>query len=300
MLHVLTHSILPVFAILAVGFVMGRMRVVQEAEARTLNRIAFVVFQPPLLILLIANIDLDVLPYRSIGIYFAAELIGIMIIFGLMHWLFGIGRREAALLGMTVVFVNSLLYLWPISILIYGEAGSQPIAAIVALDAIFVFGGYIIALETWSGSPGIRQAAGRLVKNPVLLSILVGLVLNFLSLSLPDPFSTGFEFVGAATAPLVLFSLGVILSTQRLVIEPAILVTVASKLFLFPAMVWLGFLLFSTVETVWQPLFVFNAAGPAGVMSFSLALLYGVSTNRIAPVIIMTSVLSLISLAFLA
>ena len=34
-------------------------------------------------------------------------------------------------LGMTTIFVNLLLYIWPISALIYGSAGNVPIVAIV-------------------------------------------------------------------------------------------------------------------------------------------------------------------------
>ena len=50
----------------------------------------------------------------------------------------------------------------------------------------------------------------------------------------------------------------------------------------------------------WTDLFVLNAAGPSGAMAFALALLYGVRTDAIAPVIVWTSTLSLISLSFLA
>ena len=38
----------------------------------------------------------------------------------------------------SVVFVNSLLYIWSIATLIYGDAEALPITAIVALDEAFV------------------------------------------------------------------------------------------------------------------------------------------------------------------
>ena len=49
MLHVLTHNILPVFAMLALGFLMGRTGKASVEEARAANRIAFLVFQPALI-----------------------------------------------------------------------------------------------------------------------------------------------------------------------------------------------------------------------------------------------------------
>jgi predicted permease len=49
LLTILTHNILPVFSVMVLGFAMGRMRFVSTAEARTLNRIAFLILQPALI-----------------------------------------------------------------------------------------------------------------------------------------------------------------------------------------------------------------------------------------------------------
>jgi hypothetical protein len=43
-----------------------------------------------------------------------------------------------------------------------------------------------------------------------------------------------------------------------------------------------------------------NSAGPSGAMAFALAMIHKVNTDKIAPVIVWTSMLSLISLAYLA
>ena len=299
MLNVLVNDILPVFAILAIGFMLGRGRIVSLGEAKTLNRVGFIIFPPPLLILLIVGIDLDGAGFRALGIYFLIEVIGIVAIYWIMRQLFDAKPAEAALLGMCVVFVNSLLFLWPISALIYGDAGAYPIAAIVALDAIVIFGGYIIVLELWTGKSGALKSVRGLATNPVLVSIFLGLALNLSGLGLSEPLETGFRFVGGATAPLFLFALGVVLADQQIRLDPVIGVATLAKLILFPMGVWAGFWLLSP-DAAWRELFVFNAAGPAGMMAFSLALIYGVRTDRIAPVIILTTVLSLISLAFLA
>ena len=45
---------------------------------------------------------------------------------------------------------------------------------------------------------------------------------------------------------------------------------------------------------------VLSAAGPSGAMAFALAVLHGVRTDQIAPVIIWTSAISIISLAWLS
>jgi hypothetical protein len=110
---------------------------------------------------------------------------------------------------------------------------------------------------------------------------------------------TAARFAGAAAAPLTLFALGVILSGHRLRPSATIATVSAIKLVLFPLAVFAGGALLFPGHG-WTQQFTLTAAGPSGAMAFALALLYGVRTDAIAPVIIWTSTLSLLSLAALA
>ncbi|MEM9425488.1 MAG: AEC family transporter [Pseudomonadota bacterium] len=299
MLYVLTHNILPVFAMLALGFVMGRLGTARQEEARALNRIAFLVLQPPLIFLLLTGLDLPAVRYDALCIYAAVEVIAFAVAFTLAKTVFRCETAEAFLLGMCVVFVNSLLYIWPISTLIYGEDGARPISAIVALDASVSFAVFIIGIELIKGETGIAATLPKLIRNPVLITIVLSLALNIAGAPIPEPLLTAASFAGAGAAPLTLFALGVVLSAAPLRPSGPVVAISALKLLVFPLLVWAGFAVLSPGNP-WQAQFLLNAGGPAGAMAFSLALLHGVRTDRIAPVIIWTSALSLITLAWLA
>lgn len=299
MFQVLTHNILPVFAMLALGFGMGRTRNVAEDEARVLNRIAFLVLQPPLIFHMLNGLDLSALRLDAVGLYFACEILGFLIAQQIARRVFRLGPLESWLLGMTMVFVNSLLYIWPISVLIYGEAGAQPISAVVALDASVTFGFFIVSMEIMAGDRATGHATRRILRNPVLIAIVLGLGLNLLDVPMPEPVLTAARFAGLATAPVTLFALGVILSGHSLKPTLPIAAFTGLKLFAFPALVLAAFALVSPGND-WRDLFVLNAAGPSGAMAFALALLYRTKTDIIAPVIIWTSLLSLATLAWLA
>ena len=299
MFHVLTHNILPVFAMLALGFALGRCGRSSMDEARAANRIAFLIFQPALIFPLIAGIDFSAFDLRALGIYALAEVVAFLAAYALARLVFHRAHLEAWLLGMCVVFVNSLLYIWPISYLIYGEAAALPITAIVAFDAAISFAFFIISMELMAGERAQGGALVRITTNPVLIAILLGAAVNALGVPVPVPLLTAMEFAGAAAAPLTLFALGVILSGERLMPSPVVACIAAMKLALFPLLVWGGMTLMLP-GNAWQALFTLNAAGPSGAMAFALALLYKVRTDAIAPVIIWTSTLSLISLALLA
>lgn len=299
MLHVLTHNILPVFAMLALGFVMGRVGTVKQEEARTINRIAFLVLQPPLIFLLLTGLDLSAVRFDAIGLYALAEILSFLAAFALARVVFTCETAEAFLLAMCVVFVNSLLYIWPISTLINGTEGARPIAAIVALDASVSFAFFIVGIEIIAGRKGAAAALPRIVKNPVLITILLSLAINLAHFPIPEPVETAAQFAGAAAAPMTLFAMGVVLSSHAITPSAPVMTIAGLKLVVFPALVWALFASLSPANP-WEPLFVLAAAGPAGAMAFALALLHGVRTDRIAPVIVWTSILSLASLAWLA
>ncbi len=299
MLHILIHNILPVFAILALGFGMGSAKKASLDEARALNRIAFLVLQPALIFPLIAGLDLSALELTALSFYLLCEIITFSISYAVARFAFKREHLEAYLLGMATIFVNSLLYIWPISFSIYGEAAALPITAVVALDASLVFGFFIVSMELMAGQGGATAAAKRVIANPVLIAISLGILMNVVHLPIPQPVLAAAKFAGAGAAPLTLFALGVVLSSLPIKPQPVAVAIGAIKLLAFPAIVWFGLTTLGTPEN-WQNLFVLNAAGPSGAMAFSLAMLYNIRTDAIAPVIIWTSVLSLISLAYLA
>lgn len=300
MFEILSHDILPVFSMMLLGFILGRIKIVSKPEATTLNRIAFLVLQPALIFPLINGVDLGELYFDAIVLYGLAQAVVFLFTLLLGILIFKCSLIESWLLAMATVFVNSLLYIWPISSLIYGNEGNMPITAIVAWDASFTFAFFIITTDLLANKRvSMIGTLGRLIRNPVLIFILLGLLTNLLEIAAPESIIVAFKFAGAGAAPLTLFALGVILSGHP--IWPTKKITVVSiiKLFGLPLTVSL-FLTLGERPILWNDLLLLNSAGPAGAMAFALAMLYKVKTDTIAPVIIWTSLLTLISLAWLA
>ena len=300
MFEILAHDILPVFSIMVLGFLLGRISIVSYLEAKTLNRIAFLILQPALIFPLVNRVKLNEFYFESIALYGLAQAFVFAFVLILGLFIFRCTLIESWLLAMAAVFVNSLLYILPVSSLIYGVDGNIPIRAIVVWDATFTFAFFIITTDLLANEKAsLLNAFYRLLKNPVLLSIFIALSTNILGLSAPQPILVACSFVGAAAAPLTLFALGVILSSHKM--WPTIRITTISavKLLILPIVVGI-FLNFTDTSLIWNDLLLLNAAGPSGAMAFALAMLYNVRTDTIAPVIIWTSLLSLVTLAWLA
>ena len=276
------------------------MKVVSKEEATTLNRVAFLILQPALIFPLINGVDLNEFYFDAIALYGLAQAVVFVSAVLIAVFIFRCSLLEAWLLAMATVFVNSLLYIWPISSLIYGQNGNIPITGVVVWDATFTFAFFIVTTDLLANKQAsVTQSLLRLLKNPVLIVIFLGLCTNIFGIIAPEPLLVAFKFVGAGAAPLTLFALGVILSGHRVWPTKKITVMSAIKLFALPAIVAV-FLQYGNRPLIWNDLLLLNSAGPSGAMAFALAMLYNVRTDTIAPVIIWTSLLTLISLAWLA
>ncbi|SMX36409.1 AEC family transporter [Maliponia aquimaris] len=300
MLVILTHDILPVFSMLALGMILGRTGRVQRDEATTVNRVAFLVLQPALIFTLISAIDWQTFRADALGGYVLAQVVLFTLTYLLCRRLFGREPLESWLLAMATIFVNTLLYIWPISVLIYGEALALPVTAIAAWDSAVSFSFFIVTTDLMANpGAGPGRALRRIAGNPVLIAIALGLTVSLAGLTVPEPILTACRFAGAGAAPLTLLALGVILSGQALTPTPLVATIAGLKLLAFPLLAAAALWAIAPPEH-WETLFILTAAGPSGAMAFALALLHRVRTDAIAPVIVWTSLLSLFSLAWLA
>ncbi|MEO0428589.1 MAG: AEC family transporter [Pseudomonadota bacterium] len=303
-LAVLADPILPVFAIMALGYAMGRFGVTSQEDARRINRFAMMIFLPVLIFGLLAAAPVERFALVPVLAYAAMQ----GVIFAVGYWA---ARRflkrdaaEAVLLAFCGIFANNAFFTLPIAVFLYGPEDVLPITEIVMLDSTVTFAGSIVALQLIAdGRASARSVAGAMLRSPVIVAILLGLAVAVSGVDVPMPVATFIAFNGSAAAPMALFSLGIVLSATRFTADPAVLAFSAVKLVVFPGAVALALGLadgaLGPVAGV-DPRFVLAAAGPSGTMAFSLALLYGVRTETIAQIVIWTSVLSLLSLALLA
>ncbi len=299
-LNVLLDPILPVFAIMAFGFAMGRVGRSSVEDARFLNRFALTILLPILVFGLIAESQIlrfDALP---LAIYAGVQVAVFTAGFLLAWTVLKRPLAEAVLLGFCGIFVNTVMYILPISILLYGEDNVLPAASIVTWDSTVTFAGAMIALQMIAlGRVSLARIGLTIAKTPILQAIALGVVVSLAEISIPDPVRTFIQFSGAAAGPVALYALGVALSQTDFRPDRTVASFVAIKLLLFPAAIWFAMAQLAE-DAQGRDLYQLISAGPSGAMAFSLALLYDVRSDAIAQIIVWTSLLSLVSLALLA
>ena len=299
MLQAIADPILPIFAVLAAGFLLCRLSIFDGGHASAINRFVFYLAAPSLVFVIIARAPLDDLNLPILASYFVSEVI----IYGVVAWIaysaFRLSMAESLLLGMAAIFSNHVFFVLPVATLVYGQSVVAPIGGFIIGDVIVFCVTVFLVDATTSGKGGWRSAVSGLARNPFVYAPVLGGLAWWAGEFVPSGIMTFSDFSGAAAAPVSLFALGVILAGVSLrPIGWLVIFVVGAKLLVHTSLVTIGTSMFGN-DLEWSNIAVLVAAGPCGAMPFVIAVQYGVGVERIAKAVLVSTVLSVLSLSFL-
>jgi malonate transporter len=304
MLDVFLNAVLPVFAVIALGFAFCKTGIFDGAMATAINRFVFYAALPVLLFRLIATAPFEDFEWPFILAYAFSELTLYAVGFFVARIGFRRSRLESLLLGMSTGFANHVFFVLPIARQIYGEDTIVPVVGVIALDAVVLLGGMVVILEATS-----EQARGlaplyllRLfARNPQILGIAAGVTASIFSLPLSGGLDLFTSFLGETAAPCSLFALGVMLGARTTNVPVGLPVTMAAlKLCGMPFMMWLMLATVVQVSPEWSKPAMLVAAGPSGAMPFVLGLQYKVPVDAIVPTILISTLGSLLTVTLMS
>lgn len=301
-LETFLNPIFPVFSIMFVGIVLTRFSLFDVSAAGAINRFVFYAAMPALIFNLICEADFSTIDWKIPLFYFLSELLVFASGTLLTRRFLKRSLAESFLLGMTACFVNHAFFILPIAAIIYGGKAVALITVIIVIDTSVIFGGMITGLEiAHSRKASVWNIVRRLVCNPVLIAITLGLLANLTDIQLHEGINTYASFVGKAAAPASLFCLGTILASSctKMPDLTALWITFL-KIIVFPAVVCIFVSRLNGYQPVLRDTLMLTAAGPCGAMPFVLAMQYRVNPESIGLAILYSTFISLLTLPFIA
>ncbi|MEK9596906.1 MAG: AEC family transporter, partial [Rhodospirillaceae bacterium] len=296
---VLINGVLPIFAVVVVGYVFGFRKIFSPGDAASINKFVFMVAIPALSVDLIVSAPFASFDWRVLFGFFLAEVITYVIGLVIALKLLKCTLAEAILIGLASAFGNHLLFVLPITQNLFGELAALPIVAIIAVDSILLCGGTLMAMEiVGEGQFTLRKFGVKILKNPPIMSLVLGLALAVCSVKLPKSVLLFIDFSGRAGAPCALFSLGIVLSQISLAgRRPVITMICLSKLATLPLLAWVLLMSFLDLDFAAAKIPLMAAVAPCGSMAFVFALNYHVRTDAIAPAIFFSTLISVLTLS---
>ena len=292
---------LPFFALIGLGFGAGRTGFFTPEATAYLTKFVFYFALSAMLFRFSANLSLaDILDWPFVFAYLWGTLVIYLIATG-VALLAKRGIQEAAVEAQCAVIGNVGFLGIPMLVLLLGDEAIGPVMLVLAVDLI-VFGSLIVILITGSRdgrmSLGILRTVGvGLLKNPMIVSISLGLIVSATGVAVPKPANEFLTLLGAAATPGALFAIGASLaskSAERVVVAGWLSF---AKLVLHPAAVAFAALVIFPVEPYAAGVMITAAALPVAGNVYILAQHYGVAPARVSASILISTVLSVFTIS---
>ncbi len=271
-------TVVPVFAIMALGFLYGRVR---KLPAQALTDMLLWIFLPCLVLGSLGSHPIDAKELIQIG---SAALL-VMAGTGILATLLFSRRPECRALTLSSVFMNSANMAFPIALFAFGSAGlTRQVAFYVAVHVFHVTVGVGLA----RGKGGIRE----MFRLPLIYAAALALTLALTGHQIPPAISKPLALVGNATIPIMLLLLGERLGKTRIVYFalalPAALIRIVGG-FAFGVLAVSLFDLNGTARAA----VMIGAVMPSAVFNFVLGEKYRLHPELIATVVVVSTLISI-------
>lgn len=274
----------PIFLIIGMGFVAMRLRIVSREQMQGVGSFVMYFALPALVIRALTQNPLEEVFNVD---YLLAYGLGSVIIFSLALWLAVFIQKKSlqngAMFALGMSASNSAFTGYPVAAMVLGPPAVTFMTLSMIIENLLIIPGALILAEMGRQSGGglsstLKQTASRLIKNPVLIAIFIGVLIAMSGISLPGPATKAIDMVANAAGPAALFVIGgaiyglrvrgVIMDVSQIVV---------GKLIVHPLAIVLAFLLLPTSDPLLLVGAILFAAAPMASIYPLLGFRYGMA-----------------------
>jgi len=295
------------------GYLAGRWRILGGEATGALNAFVSYFALPVLFFGTLARTPVAAVLDPRLILGFGVAVIATFVAGMLMTRLLGKGGLAAmSLQGIAASWGNVGYMGVPLCIAAFGEQGLPPAMLTVIVTAIvsMVFGVMLIELEVAAGHGPVRtflRAAFNVARNPLPLSIALGMAYSALGLAMPVPVEKWIDLLGAAAAPCALFAIGLFLSDKSVsdtdksvkngLVEAGAMTVI--KLLLQPLLAFLILPFFVDLNSVPGKVAMLMAALPTAANAFVLAKQFDISVAQNTATVLLSTGFSVVTVSAL-
>ncbi len=292
MLDLLT-IVLPVFGLIAIGYIARQTGFVSDRAGEGLSEFVFSLSLPCLIFRTLVRAEIpDVQPWGYWISYFAGVAVVWIAAMVLGRRLFGLKGVSGVVAGFLAGQANTVFVGVPMILKAYGDAGAVPLFLLIAVHLPVTMTVATILAEGRQASPLVILR--RLATHPIVVGILAGSAFRPIAPSVPAPVWQIMDLLASAAVPCALISMGIalrrygmqmgwqlptLISILKLVVHPLLVLLLATKVFHMPP--------------VWAGVAVLFASCPSGINAYLFAERYGEGVALASSAVTLSTVMAL-------
>lgn len=256
-----SQTILPIFALIIIGYVLARRGALTADSNKALGALAFKLFMPMVLFTGMLNAPLhDGLNGNVLLAYFVPALI----VFAAVNLIAHACLKHPTPFGLTAAFGNNALIGIPMVAGLFGTTGLVLVFTVLAVHSLLLFSFQSLYNSVAGSEPFKPATLIASLANPMIIGLLLGVAVNLTGLPLPGWSLQLAHWLAQAALPCALIVLGANLGGYRLRPGAYAWGITFAKLLAMPMLV-LGACLWLGIGGVPRGVLVLMAANPCGV-----------------------------------
>jgi len=292
--NIAIRTIVPILLLIGLGFLSRKIGVLKSGDERVLNAYVYYFALPALFIvdLAEANFTHENLRFILAGII---PIVVIVAIYTFLYFLFRFSRNTFYLLILSTVFGSLTFFGIPFIMFAFPTTEGEHLATLSAASisvvgvtiSITVLELYKLEKSTiWNG---LKRVTKRLSKNPLIMSIIAGVLLSIIGIEIPSPVSTSLHMLGSTTAPVAIFVLGVFLYGRKYTDKVRAFKLSLLRIVALPVLALLTTMAFN-VANLERTVLVLMHSMPVAISMIVLSERYGFYKETIASLILISSI----------
>jgi malonate transporter and related proteins len=300
MLNMILNSLVPVFFVMALGYLAGWMRDIDNHHVAELNALVMDFALPAaLFVVMVQTPRILLLQQITLLLVLALSMLAIYgVIFGLQRSLFKLDTPQAAVQSLTVAFPNLASAGLPLVGSVFGAKNTVAVGISIAVGSIVLSPLTLVLLEagepTTRDIPALRRiiySLGKSILKPVVLAPIIGMVLSLCDANPPALLATSLSLIGVGAGGIALFLTGLILSSQRFMLNGNVTSGTLLKNVVHPLLAAALVAALSAPPLIAREAIILCAV-PSGFFGILFGLRYGIVSLDAGSTLIASSVLS--------
>lgn len=293
--------VFPLLFLMAVGYIINRLKLCNEENFEVLNKLVFKVFLPVLLFYNVYSTNISEAINPPLMLFCVSAVVCVFVFLLIFIPLVEKDNAKRGVMVQGIFRSNFVLFGLPVTISLLGEANVGVTSVLIAVVVPLFNGLAVICLEFFKGGKFNMQKLLQIIKgvvtNPLIIASTLGILCLLFKIKFPSFVIKGVTDISKIATPLALIVLGgtfkfnkisanlkqiILVTLFKLAVVPAVVIFVAIKFFAYSG---------APIVTM---LSMF--ASPTAVSSFTMAQQMEGDGELAGQIVVCTTVVSIITL----
>ena len=296
-LSIAFHALVPLFLIIAVGYTVKRLGWIGPEEVRRFNKVTFYTFMPVMLFYNIYTSDFSQAVRLPYALFVVGAALGMVAVSFAVTLLAEKMPERRGVMIQAAFRSNFVLLGLPIAAELLPEGNLGVTALMVAIVVPIYNMMSVVVLEYFrGGKPRAGEVLLAVVKNPLILGSVAGLLVQALHITLPEVLVSFAGKMNSAATPLILLLLGASFETREITrYKKELLVCVGLRLVVFPGAILTLAAALGLRDIEFVTVLAMTAA-PTAVNSFNMAQQLGGDSQLAGSAVVVSTAASFFTL----